>query len=97
MSQRRSERFDTTGIFAAAFIARAVFCFAVYPSVADQFGTGDGYDQIALNLVGGLGYTLDGALAAAERLPLYPLFLSVSYLVFGPAAWPWQLAQTHLR
>lgn len=80
-------------IFSAALLVRVLFCFVVYPYVADDFGAGDRYDEIARNLARGDGYRLDGSDAAAERLPLYPLLLAAMAAGFGAAAWPWQLAQ----
>jgi transposase InsO family protein len=74
-------------------LVRVLFCFVAYPGLAAQFGPGDGYDVIARNLVAGNGYVMDGVSAAAERLPLYPLLLALSVMLFGDAAWPWQLAQ----
>jgi 4-amino-4-deoxy-L-arabinose transferase-like glycosyltransferase len=86
-------RADAVGVLAVAFVLRLIFCFAIFPHVAERFGAGDGYDEIALNLARGAGFTLNGASAAAERLPLYPALLAVSFRVFGPVSWPWQLGQ----
>jgi len=86
-------RRDLARIFAAALVVRVVFTFLIYPSIAAQFGSGDGYDEIGLNLAQGRGYLLAGAPGAAERLPLYPLLLALSFALFGPLSWPWQLAQ----
>lgn len=93
MTRSGVTRRDLALIIAAALLARGLFCFVVYPGLAAQFGPGDGYDVIARNLVAGNGYVMDGGSAAAERLPLYPLLLAISFKLFGDAAWPWQLAQ----
>jgi 4-amino-4-deoxy-L-arabinose transferase-like glycosyltransferase len=90
---RRSDLKDAAIVFTLGMIARVIFCFLIYPHLADRFGPGDGYDVIALNIARGNGYVLDGSPAAAERLPLYPLLLAVSYFILGARAWPWQLAQ----
>ncbi len=90
----RASRCDLAVIVAAALVVRLMFCFLVYPRVADRFGPGDGYDVIAQNLAQGNGYVIDGAPAAAERLPLYPFLLAGSFVLFGSALWPWQLAQS---
>jgi 4-amino-4-deoxy-L-arabinose transferase-like glycosyltransferase len=84
---------DAAIVFTLGMTARVIFCFLIYPHLADRFGPGDGYDVIALNIARGNGYLLDGASAAAERLPLYPVLLALCYFVFGARAWPWQLAQ----
>jgi 4-amino-4-deoxy-L-arabinose transferase-like glycosyltransferase len=92
-SRSASKRLDPLLIVALAMALRVLFCFAVYPRIADRFGPGDGYDVIALNLVHGKGYVLGSAPAASERLPLYPALLAISFVLFGPSPWPWQLAQ----
>jgi 4-amino-4-deoxy-L-arabinose transferase-like glycosyltransferase len=93
MHSTSPERRTAWLVFSAALVVRLLFCFVVYPHLAEQFGGGDGYDEIAWNLVQGHGYTRDGVPAATERLPLYPLLLAASFALFGPLAWPWQLAQ----
>jgi len=91
--EQHTELKDAAVIFTLAMLARVVFCFLIYPYLADRFGPGDRYDEIALNIARGNGYTFGGVSAAAERLPLYPLVLAVGYSIFGVRAWPWQLAQ----
>lgn len=86
-------RTDLLLIIALAVMLRVLFCFVVYPAVADRFRSNDGYDVIALNLTRGNGYVMDGQPAAAERLPVYPVLLAISFWLFGPSSWPWQLAQ----
>jgi 4-amino-4-deoxy-L-arabinose transferase-like glycosyltransferase len=80
-------------VVALALVVRIGFCVLVYPRIADRFVEADGYDVIAVNLVEGNGYTMNGAPATAERLPVYPALLAISILLFGPVSWPWQLAQ----
>jgi 4-amino-4-deoxy-L-arabinose transferase-like glycosyltransferase len=89
---RDSDLIDGALVLVLAMMVRVVFCFVIYPHLPD-FGPGDGYDLIALNITRGNGYMFHGLPAAAERLPLYPLLLAAGYLVFGPQSWPWQLAQ----
>ncbi len=84
---------DLAVVAVVALGARLVFCFLLYGNVVPALGPGDGYDVIARNLVEGNGYVLAGRPAAAERLPLYPLFLAASVRLFGPSPWPWQLVQ----
>lgn len=80
-------------VFLAALLIRVGFCLFVYPRVSATFSEGDGYDFIARNLVEGNGYTLDGASAAAVRLPLVPLLYAGAMRPFGTGPWPWQLLQ----
>jgi 4-amino-4-deoxy-L-arabinose transferase-like glycosyltransferase len=79
-----------------AFALRAAFCLLVYPHVAEQFVTRDGYDEIAANLLAGRGFLREDAPVAAERLPIYPLLLAACYAAFGRGAWGWQLVQCGL-
>jgi len=83
-------------VFLLALAVRLAFCGAVYPFLADRFGPGDGYDEIARNLVQGNGYILQGATAASERLPLYPLLLAAIFALFGDRNGPWQAVQAAL-
>ena len=84
---------DLLLVVGLALVLRLLFCVAVYPHVADRFAAGDGYDVIALNVVHGKGYVLDGLPAAAARLPVYPLLLALGFAAFGGVSWPWQLGQ----
>ena len=84
---------DLLLVVGLALVLRLLFCVAAYPHVADRFAAGDGYDVIALNVVHGKGYVLDGQPAAAARLPVYPLLLALGFAAFGDVSWPWQLGQ----
>jgi 4-amino-4-deoxy-L-arabinose transferase-like glycosyltransferase len=71
------------------------FALVLHPIIEPTFRTDDGYDLIAANLAAGRGFRLEGSsLAAAERLPLYPVLLAGSIRLFGPSPAPWQVAQS---
>lgn len=93
INDRGAERRDLALLVVTAFTVRVLFCVVIYPAVAAQFGPGDDYDVIARNLAAGAGYVVDSVSAVADRLPLYPALLAVSFRLFGDVAWPWQLAQ----
>lgn len=56
-----------------------VFFFEQYPLMQDDLY----YNIIAKNILQGNGFSYDSANPAASRGPLYPLFLAVTYFVFG--------------
>ena len=88
------DRRDAWLVFLLALAVRLAFALAVHPSVEPGFRSDDGYDGIAANLAAGRGFRLEGSsLAAAERLPLYPVLLAASIRLFGPSPVPWQVAQ----
>jgi 4-amino-4-deoxy-L-arabinose transferase-like glycosyltransferase len=90
----RPDRRDAWLVFLLALAVRLVFVLAVHPLVEPGFQTPDGYDDIAANVAAGRGFRLEGSsLAAAERLPLYPVLLAASIRLFGPSRVPWQVAQ----
>jgi hypothetical protein len=93
----RPDRRDAWLVFLLALAVRLAFVLVVHPRIESGFRTEDGYDAIALSLAEGRGFRLEGSsLAAAERLPLYPVLLAASIRLFGPSPIPWQVAQSLL-
>ncbi len=77
-------------------MVRCAFCWLIYPHLAIRLELGDGYDEIARNLISGVGYHLASGDAWSERLPVVPFFYAAHMLLFGDVAWPWQLTQSVL-
>ncbi len=93
----RLDRREAWLVFLLALAVRLAFVLVVHPRVEPDFRTADGYDHIAASLAAGRGFRLEGSsLAAAERLPLYPVLLAASVRLFGPSPLPWQVAQCFL-
>ena len=91
----RPDRRDAWLVFLLALAVRLAFVLVVHPRIEPSFRTEDGYDAIAASLAEGRGFRLEGSsLAAAERLPLYPVLLAASIRLFGPSPIPWQVAQS---
>jgi O-antigen/teichoic acid export membrane protein len=70
-----------------AFLLRMAFMLAIGALNAPPVEDALDYHNIALNILAGKGYSLDGA-QIVNRAPAYPVFLAVVYAVFGqnPAA-----------
>jgi len=74
-------------VVAAAFLARLVYSFFVFPKIGDALfwrGVDDGYDEIARNLLAGHGFVMSPG--RPENLlipPGYVYFLSWLYSLFG--------------
>lgn len=67
-------------IFCLGFILRLFFALnSQTPTIKD----GILYDSVAVSLINGKGYTLDGQHPTLKVAPFYPLFLASIYSIFG--------------
>jgi 4-amino-4-deoxy-L-arabinose transferase-like glycosyltransferase len=67
-------------IFCLGFILRLFFVLdSRNPTIKD----GASYEAIAMSLINGKGYTLDGQHPTSQVPPLYPFFLASVYIIFG--------------
>src|SRR5262245_18474410 len=70
------------GLTFLAFVLRVGFTMAVGALNAPPVEDALEYHNLALNMLAGKGYTLDGA-QIVNRAPAYPVFLALVYAVFG--------------
>lgn len=85
-------------VFAIALLARVVFVFFVFSTLAAQTGlnqSSDGYEDIARNLMNGHGFRLkEGFAQTTLRVPGYSGFLWLVFELFGERLWVVQLIQS---
>lgn len=67
------------GIFLMALIPRLT---VVYNLVETPVNDAAGYDELAMNVINGKGFSSEGKLTS-WREPLYPFFLASTYCIFG--------------
>ena len=66
-------------LFGATISLSFLFFGPTFPITGDS----EGYNALALNLVSGKGFSLDGLTPHASDVPGYPLFLTAIYKIFG--------------
>jgi 4-amino-4-deoxy-L-arabinose transferase-like glycosyltransferase len=96
---RKKELIFLIFIFLFAFILRISYCFFFKENIlhiqTQIFGDTQDYIQIAQNFLSGKGL-ISSPERIAYRPPLYPLFLSGVYYLFGDGYWPIRIIQSIL-
>ena len=97
--QRRVFPKNILFIFCLAFLLRMLFCLLFKKEIlyiqAHIFTDTQAYIQIAGNVLSGKGLIAPGGTVASHP-PLYPLFLSGVYFLFGEGYWPVRIIQSIL-
>jgi len=97
--QRRVFPKEILFIFCLAFLLRMLFCFLFKEEILyiqeHIFTDTHAYIQIAGNLLSGKGLIAPGG-EIVSHPPLYPLFLSLVYFLFGEGYWPVRIIQSIL-
>lgn len=98
-SVRKKELIFLVSIFFFAFVLRISYCFFFKENIiyiqTHIFGDTQDYIQIAKNFLSGEGL-ISSPDRIAYRPPLYPLFLSGIYFLFGDGYWPIRIIQSIL-
>ncbi len=99
ISDRKKELVFLLIIFLFAIILRVSYCFLFKENIlyiqTHVFGDTQDYIQIANNFLSGKGL-VSSPYRIAYRPPLYPLFLSGVYFLFGDGYWPIRIIQSIL-
>lgn len=80
------------GVAIAALVLRLAFSAGVPPDW--EWGDAGSYELIALNLLAGNGFSLDGVQPTRLRPPTYPVFIATVYGLFGQERFAVVVAQS---